>query len=78
MKLTFGTYEHSCLGFPGVVLKWTVIDGKMDCAYLVENKVIKYDWTWRNPHPLPFIEDELKRFDDWTRTNYKDNPKVQG
>jgi hypothetical protein len=79
MKQTFATYEHTTLGFPGVVLKWTLTNGAMDDgAYLAVKGRITRPWTWRNQYPLPFITDECERFDAWVRTTYSNQPEVQG
>jgi len=79
MKLVFATYEHSRIGFPGVVLKWHVQNGEMSDAYIVEKGVILRSlWKWHNPHPLAFIQDECERFDAWVVSRYGNDSTVQG
>lgn len=78
MKITFASYEHTTIGFPKVILKWSVEDGKMGLAYVVIKDIISFDWTWRNQYPLPFIESECQRFDEWVRNMYSNDISVQG
>jgi hypothetical protein len=78
MKLTFGAYEHSRIGFPGVKLKWMVEDGKVTDAYLVIKGVISQPWTWHELRPMPFMEYEMSRFDTYVLTNFAEDSTVQG
>lgn len=80
MKLIFAQYEHSTIGFPGIVLKWHVEQGRVatDAYVTVGGIVEKGGWVWHNPNPAPFIDYELSRFDDWVRRNYAENKSVQG
>jgi hypothetical protein len=79
MTQTFATYEHSTLGFPKVVLKWSVTDGKIDDnPYLVVKGRISRPWAFHNQYPLPFIKDECDRFDTWVRDTFSNQPEVQG
>lgn len=79
MKTTFATYEHSTLGFSGVVLKWSETNGLWDkAARVVVNNVITQEWNWYNQHPEPFKTSEMERFDKWVRMVYSNNPAVQG
>jgi hypothetical protein len=77
MKCIFATYEHTCIGFGKVVLKWHVNDGKMGTAYVVVKGIIEGNWTWTNPYPLPFIDFELKKFDDYVRNRFTNDASVQ-
>ncbi len=79
MKMTSATYEHSTLGFPKIVLKWYVENGEMSGkGRLVIKGIIAHEWTWQNLYPLPFIDAEMKRFDDWVRAIYSNDASVQG
>jgi hypothetical protein len=78
MKLVFGQYEHSTLGFPLVKLKWFVEDGKIINAYITIKGIIKTPWTWSELHPLTWIDSELERFDKWVRAIYSNDITVQG
>ena len=81
MKITSATYEHTTIGFPGRVLKWsycprsghthfyTTLHKEMQCA---------------PHHPLPRPHDTgdldryLAAFDGETRRLYADDITVQG
>lgn len=84
MKTVFAQYEHSCIGFPGVVLKWHEENGKWGLGYIVVNKEIftvngrMYNWCWSQPHPEPFAQHEMELFDKWVRSIYSNNLSVQG
>ena len=47
MICKFAFYEHSCIGFPGVVLKWFVENGIVTNAYVVVLGRIKQEWKDR-------------------------------
>lgn len=78
MTCTFATYEHHRLGFPGYVLKWTVVDGSAMAAYTTLRGIIEAPYKWHHQNPLAFIEDELKRFDDYTAKRFSEDASVQG
>ena len=80
MQITFASYKHTCLGFPGVVLKWTTEDGiHWSPAYVTVRGIIQeWVWTWKHLNPSVYPQDETDRFDDWVRSNYADDPSVQG
>lgn len=79
MKITFATYKHSTIGFPGVVLKWSVQDGKMGDSYVTVKGIIQAGaWHWYNPYPLPMLDYECERFDDWVRERFSNDASVQG
>ncbi len=77
MQLISGLYHHSKIGFGKVVLKWYVERGKVTDAYVTVKGIIMEPWTWRNLYPLPFMEDECKRFDDWVLSRYGNDVTVQ-
>lgn len=78
MKRTFASFEHSPLGFAHVVLKWTESDGVTGEAYYTVRGIIQAPWTWRNPHPGPFIAHECELFDQVMRSRFANDPTVQG
>jgi hypothetical protein len=81
MKITFASYEHSCIGFPGVVLKWSVENGEASEGRIIINKIIsKSTWKWLSDSKgvMGNIESELNRFDAWVANRHSDNPTVQG
>lgn len=73
MKLTFGTYEHTTIGFHKVVLKWTVENGKVVNVYQTIEGVIN-PWSFYHQYPLPFIADECMRFDNYVRKTFGHDP----
>lgn len=88
MKITFASYEHSCIGFPKVVLKWAEEDGKWSEGRIVvkgiiqstvnHGAVVAKPWRWTEIWPKPFAESEMARFDDWVRETFKNDISVQG
>lgn len=82
--MVFAQYEHSCIGFPGVVLKWVEENGKWEQGYIVVNGIIFTvngeisRWTWSQPYPKPFAQHEMELFDKWVRAIYSNNLSVQG
>lgn len=78
MKISFASYEHAAIGFPGVVLKWH-FDGlaHRDPYVVVRGLMCPYCWELNQPKVYA-IERELGRFDDWVRRNYGDDVTVQG
>ena len=80
MKLTFATYEHTCIGFPKVKMKFTFDGLNYVWPYLTVDGVMQH-WGWEHSLvkvPTGQIERELKRFDDWVRKTYADKPEYQG
>jgi hypothetical protein len=79
MKCTYAKYEHSRIGFPGVVLKWSVHnETKIESAYYTVNGIIHCEWNWQRYSPLPFIEDEIRVFDEWVLSVFEGRSDVQG
>ena len=79
MKTTFITYEHSTIGFPKIVLKWSETNGIVDPRpRLVKNGLIVGHWFWHNPNPIPFYDGEMDLFDDYIRKTYSEDASVQG
>lgn len=78
MRITLATYEHATIGFPHVKLRWTVADGKVSASRVVVKDVIDSSWTWHNVSPMPFIDYEVKRFDDYVRNRFANDVSVQG
>jgi len=78
MQMTLGFFEHSTVGFPKVVLKWTVEDHRVTSAYVTVKGIIVQPWTWYNPHPMPLIQGELDSFDAWVRDRFSEDVTVQG
>ena len=79
MKLTLGMYEHSRIGFPGVVLKWCVENGKISPPYLVVKGIITNSYgCWNRQWPLSAMEAELAEFDKWVGQMYSNDASVQG
>lgn len=67
MKRTFASYEHTRVGFPHIVLKWSEINGKHVEPYLSVNGIMK-GWSWefgQNAIYSHDIESELARFDKY-------------
>lgn len=77
MKIISAYYEHTKIGFGKVKLKWTVEHGRVTSAYVTVKDVIDREWTWHNPNPIPFIEFELKRFEEWVLNRFLDDVTVQ-
>lgn len=80
MKRTFAQYEHSTIGFPRVVLKWTEENGEWQPPYVTIHGVIKpdlYGWE-RYTRPQNNPEHALARFDDWVRKRFSEDASVQG
>ena len=81
MRITFATYEHTTLGFPGRVLKWSycpraghvqfyiTLRGVMVCA--------PHDALAR-PHDSGELDRYIAEFDKQTRQRYADDITVQG
>ena len=79
MKIILAIYEHSCIGFPEVKLKWIEERGAIAEAYVtVRGEIQKGCWKWHNPNPMPFIQFELGKFDEWVRNSFASDPSVQG
>ena len=82
MKVTFASYEHSTIGFPGVILRWCAENGKMErLGRVVVNGIIQktpWDFGTQNTAIECRIDQELKRFDEWVRNNYGEDVSVQG
>jgi hypothetical protein len=79
MQTILAIYEHSCIGFPQVKLKWVEERGKITEAYITVKGVIQGGgWTWYNIHPIPFMNSELERFDKWVRNVFLNDTSVQG
>ena len=79
MKTILAIYEHSCIGFPEIKLKWIEERDVVTEAYLTINgEIQKGGWTWRNRYPKSFMKYELEIFDTWVRAHYSGDPSVQG
>lgn len=79
MKTILAIYEHSCIGFPEVKLKWVEERGKITESYItVKGEIQKGGWTWFNLYPIPFINFEMERFDKWVRETFANDASVQG
>jgi len=83
MRQTLAFYEHSTIGFPGVVLKFSIQDEfKLNTdAYFSVHGIIKGEWTWANSLDSCFeydVQKQLERFDSWVRLNYANDVTVQG
>lgn len=79
MQTILAIYEHSAIGFPQVKLKWIEERGKITESYVtIKGEIQKGGWTWHNQHPIPFIKDELERFDYWVRDSFANDVSVQG
>jgi hypothetical protein len=82
MKQTLAFYEHSTIGFPGVVLKFSVqkeFELKDGC-YTVKG-IIGRKWPWAAQFDSCFeyeLQKQLERFDSWVRLNYANDITVQG
>lgn len=81
MQISSATYEHTTIGFPGVVLKWHYDKATGHSApYVVELHIIR-GWNFREhfrPHDAGDLRAELERFDSMVRQRYADRPEVQG
>lgn len=83
MKQTLAFYEHSTIGFPGVVLKFSIQNSfKLNPdAYFIVKGIIGGEWTWATPLDSCFEHDlqkQLERFDSWVRLTYGNDATVQG
>lgn len=78
MKITFARYEHSRIGFPGVVLKWDY-DGVANInPYLTVKGIIK-PWSWQyGVEKVYQMEAEINRFEKYVSTMWGDDISVQG
>ena len=80
MTITFATYKHSTLGFPGVVLKWSEENGLWEKhpRIVINGTISSFNWSWYNQYPEPFAKYEMNRFDEWVRKLYGNDMTVQG
>jgi hypothetical protein len=80
MRINFALYEHTCLGFPHVKLKWVMENGRWSTPYVTVKDIIRPDlgWSWREQHPPAWASEEMKRFDDWVRDIFHNDITVQG
>lgn len=82
MKLTYATYEHHCIGFPGVVLKWHEEGLLTHAPYIVvKGTIFGKAWRFANhdqPNHRLDREFECAKFDAWVREKYCDDVSVQG
>ena len=78
MTAKFILYEHTCIGFPHVKLKWTVDNGKWRPGYVTVKGIIDGDWSWEYDSEHPNAECEMKRFDDCVRGRFANDITVQG
>lgn len=81
MKLTYASYQHTAIGFPHVILKWsyTPEKGHHDFYHTILgvvriwNTAIDY-----RPHHKDDLDREIKRFEEHVRFRYSENISVQG
>jgi hypothetical protein len=80
MKISFAMYEHTCLGFPQVKLKWYVEHGQWSPPYITVKGVIHPNlvWSWHEQYPWNWAKEEMERFDIWVRDTYHNDITVQG
>ncbi len=83
MEQTIAFYEHSALGFPGVVLKFSIQNSFTlnSDAYFIVKGIIVGQWTWGSPLDNSFqyaLQKQLERFDSWVRMNYANDISIQG
>lgn len=82
MKVTFATYEHSAIGFPEVVIRWSATDGKMEryARIVIKGVIFNREWDFGD-HPVSVearIPAALMHFDNWVRETFGNDPTVQG
>lgn len=78
MECTLAQYEHSTIGFPGVKLKWSEVNGKYEGAYYTVAGIMAGTWPWHNPYPETCAQFEMQRFDDFVRNVYGRRVDLQG
>lgn len=78
MKITFARYEHSRIGFPGVVLKWEY-DGVANVnPYLTVKGIIK-PWHWRyRAEKVYQMKEEISKFEKYVSDMWNNDISVQG
>lgn len=81
MRITFVCYEHSCVGFPHIKLKWAEEGTGWLPPYITKHGVITSSgWRFTETQQKHALnrEHECARFDDWVRKTFADDPTVQG
>ncbi len=79
MKTIYSEYEHTLVGFPKVVLKFSFSDWKYKDPYVVVNGIIR-EWDWRESGGIGnySLNKELERFDQWVAATFSECAEVQG
>lgn len=79
MKIKFAKYEHSVIGFPGIVLKFSS-DGLhyTDPYVTIKGIINNWNWSFNQEKVCGSIDRELKRFDKWVVDFYSEDISVQG
>ena len=81
MKITFATYEHTTLGFPGRVLKWGYCPKQGHTQFYITLRGVMEDAPYdalARPHDKGDLDRYLTEFDKITRYVYADDITVQG
>ncbi len=83
MEQTLAFYKHSTLGYPGVVLKFSIQNSFTlnSDAYFTVKGIIGGQWAWGSRLDNCFqyaLQKQLERFDSWVRLNYSNDISVQG
>jgi len=82
MKQTLALYEHSTIGFPKIVLKFSIKNSSELCKdpyFTVHGVMTKWNWAAHLDNCFEYdLEKQIKRFDEFIRATYANNISVQG
>jgi len=82
MLVAFACYEHTCIGFPHIKLKWSEEGSPMrwNTPYYTIHGVIQSSWEFSSQSPNNALnrEYECHLFDEWVRKTFSNDPTVQG
>lgn len=78
MRITYAKYEHTKIGYPGVVLKWS-FNGLVHHDPYITIKGIMKGWGWEYQRKeTSNIKAETDRFEAYVSQAFGDDASVQG
>lgn len=78
MKIKFAQYEHTCIGFPKIILKWSETDGKSHDPYITIKDIISDKNVQSSYEQLNTPKYWMERFEEWVGRTFCDDASVQG